>query len=114
MENSGQLVAARLVQLLLLACPALFFLVRALESGPRSRRLANLALFFGLSVFAMHERVFGLSPGSSPEVFLSSGVVRVLLGFAGIGLAVAALMNRRDGGVGLTRPIVAVGFSILH
>lgn len=113
MENSAELVG-RLVAVLLFACPAVYFLVRGLGSGPRSRCLANLALFCGLTTFVMPEIAIGLSPVDRSGLFLASGAVRVLLGFVGIVLAVAALLTRRDGGVGVIRPVLGAGFSLLH
>jgi hypothetical protein len=113
MDNSAEL-AGRLVAVLLFACPAVYFLARGLGGGPRSRRLANLALFCGLTAFVMPEMALGLSPANHSGVFLASGAVRVVLGFVGIVLAVVALVTRRDGGVGVARPITGAGFSLLH
>jgi hypothetical protein len=113
MENSAGLVG-RLVGALLFALPAVYFLVRGLLGGPRSRRFANLALFCGLTAFVMPEMALGLSPAEWPGLFLASGVVRVLAALAGLALAVAALVTRRDGGVGVARPLTGAGFSLLH
>jgi hypothetical protein len=113
MDNSAEQVG-RLVGVLLLACPALYFLVRGIRGSPRSRRLADLALFCGLLAFVMPETALGLSPANRYGVFLASGAVRVALGLVGIALAVASLFTRSDGGVGMARPMTGAGFSLLH
>jgi hypothetical protein len=113
MQNSPDPVG-RLVGVVLFACLAAYFLIRGLARGPRSLRLANLSLFCGLTAFVMPEIASGLSPSTRPGLFLASGAVRVLLGLAGIALAVAALVTRRDGGTGIVRPITGAGFSVLH
>jgi hypothetical protein len=113
MENPAELVG-RLSAVMLFACPAVYFLVRGLGSGPRSRRLANLALFCGLTAFVMPEVALGLSPTDRSGLFLVSGGVRVLLGLVGIALAVAALVARRNGDVGVARPVTGACFSLLH
>jgi hypothetical protein len=113
MEISAELLG-RLVAVLLFACPAFYFLIRGLGNGPRSRRLANLSLFCGLLAFVMPETALGLIPADSSGLFLASGAVRVLVGFVGIALAVAALVARSDGGVGVARPVTGAGFSLLH
>src|SRR5688572_4662379 len=99
-ERSG-----RLIPVLLLACVALYFLAQVLRAGPRARRLANLSLFCGLTALVVPEVVLGLSPVDWPRLFVGSGVVRVLLGLVGLGLAVAAFLSRRGDKVGAGRPI---------
>jgi hypothetical protein len=113
MESSAELLG-RLVAVLLVALPALYFLIRGLMPGPRSRRLANLALFCGLTAFVTPEITLGLSPAERPGMFLASGAARVLLALVGIVLGVAALVIRRHGEVGVARPVIGVGFSVLH
>jgi hypothetical protein len=113
MDNAAE-QAGRLVAVVLFACPAVYFLLRGLGSGPRSRRLANLALFCGLTAFVMPEVALGLSPADHSGLFLASGGVRVLLGLVGIALAVAALVTRRAGDVGVARPVTGVSFSLLY
>src|SRR4051794_18776542 len=103
MDNLAELVG-RLVAVVLFALPAVYFLVRGLVGGSRSRRWANLSLFCGLTAFVMPEIVLGLSPAERPGLFLASGVARVLLAAVGIALAVAAVVARR-GGVGVARPL---------
>src|SRR5262249_28277795 len=76
-------------------------------------RLANFALFCGLTAFVMPEMALGLSPAEWFGLFLASGAMRVLLALVGIALAVAALVTRRDG-AGVIRPLAGGGFSLLH
>jgi len=113
MDNQAVLLQ-RLVAVLLTALPATYFLIRGLQGGPRSRRMANLALFCGLTVFVTPETYFGLTPAERPGLFLSSGGLRVLLALAGIACAVAALVARRDGGIGVARPLTGVGFCLFQ
>jgi hypothetical protein len=113
LDNSAELVG-RVVGVLLLAYRAMYFLVRGLGGGPRSRRLANIALFCGLGAFVMPEAALSLSPTKWSGVFLASGAVHVALGFIGVALAVAALVTRHEGDVGVARPVMGAGFSLLH
>lgn len=113
MDHSARLVGGLLVSALL-ACPALYFLAKAFGAGPRSRRLANLALFCGLTTFVMPEVSLGWSPADWAGLFIGSGVVHLVLGLAGVTLALAALVARRDGGVGLARPLTGGAFCLLH
>jgi hypothetical protein len=113
MDNPAELLG-RLVATVLFACPACYFLVRGLMRAPRSRRLANLALFCGLTAWVVPEIVLAQATAGRSAVFLASGAVRVLLGLAGVTLAIAALGTRRDGGVGVVRPLMGAGFSLLH
>ena len=113
MEYLPELVG-RLIAVLLFALPAVYFLDRGLRDGPRSRRLANLALFCGLASFILPEIALGWSPANWPTFFFASACLRVLLGFAGVALAAAALVGRRNGTVGVARPILGAGFSLMH
>lgn len=97
MENSSEL-AGRLLFSGALVASALYFLVRASGAAPRSRRLANTALACGLGALAVPLHMSGLLP-----VILRAG-----LGVACLGLAVAALVARRDGGCGIIRPAIGV------
>lgn len=106
--------AGRLLPAVLFACLALYFLIRGATAGPGSRRLANLALFCGLTGLVLPEISLGLSPATNSALFLASGAIRIFLGVAGITLAAAALWTRGDGGVGIARPVTAAGFSFLH
>src|SRR4051812_42761717 len=94
----------RLGLLLLLTCLALTFLVKGVQARQRSLRFANLALFCGLAVFVMPEKAFSLSSTDHWTLFLIIGALRVLLGVVGIALAITAIVKRRDGGVGISRP----------
>lgn len=113
MENLPEL-AGRLFPVLLFACLALYFFVRGLERGPRSRRLANLALFCGLTAFVVPEIALRFSPAGNSGLFLASGVTRLVIGVIGIAIATVALWCRNDGGVSVVRPVVGGGFSLLH
>src|SRR5688500_13329083 len=106
--------SARLIPAVLLACVALYFLRGARRAGPRARRLANLSLFCGLTMLVLPEVMLGMSPVEWPRLFLGSGVVRMLLGLVGLGLAVAAFVSRRADKVGAGRPIAGAAFSLLH
>ncbi|MFM7077591.1 MAG: hypothetical protein ACKO3G_16225 [Planctomycetaceae bacterium] len=105
--------AGRLVPVLLIGWFAAYFFVRGLGHGPRSRRLANLSLFCGCAALVLPEVTLGLSPATRPGLFLASGAARMLVGMVGAVLAIAGFVSRRDGGVGLTRPVVAAGVSLL-
>jgi hypothetical protein len=113
MDNPGEWLGA-LIAVLLLSCPAVYFLVAAFYAGPRSRRLANLALCFGLTTFTLPEAVLRVSSAVRPNLFLASGVIRLSLGLFGLALAAVAFFKRRDGGTGVGRPIVGAGFCLLH
>jgi hypothetical protein len=113
MDNSPEHVG-RLVALVLGACLALYFLVRGLSPAPRSRRLANLALFCGLTTFVMPEVALGLLSPERPGLYFLSGTVRLLTGLTGVALAVAALASRRRDGTGAGRPLAGLAFSLLH
>jgi hypothetical protein len=108
-ELMGSLLAA-----LLLAMPAVYFLASAFRAAPRSRRLADLALFCGLAAFALPELALGWSPADQSGILLASGAIRIILGFIGVALAVGAFVLRHDAGVGVVRPLLAFGFSLLH
>jgi hypothetical protein len=111
--GDAQLIG-RLAAVVLFACLALYFLVRGLAPGPRSLRLANLALACGLTVFVLPEFALGLVPAEAPAVFLVSASVRVPVGIAGVVLAAKALGARGDGGAGAARPVAALALSVLH
>lgn len=96
------------------AIPPLIFLGRGLMVGPRSRRFANFALFFGLLTFVMPEITVGFGAEKRPTLFVISGVVRAAFGLIGLALAVTALLTRRDGGTGVARPLIGLGFNLLH
>ena len=113
MDNAPEFVG-RLVVLAILACPAVYFLDQALRVQPTSRRLANIALSCGLTVFVMPEILMGWSAASQPLVFLASAALRVLLGITGMGLGLISLFGPRDGGSGIMRPLFGVGVSLLH
>jgi hypothetical protein len=85
----------------MVAVLALYFLVRALGNVPRSRRYGNLALFCGLIAFPRP----WIAPYLPQRPML---VALVVLGAAGIGLAVLALLNRRDGGCGIIRAVLGI------
>jgi hypothetical protein len=114
MDKLPELVGPFLV-VLLFAYPSLYFFGRGLARGPRSRRLANLALFCGLAALIVPEYIVSLViTDHSARLFLYSGVARALIGLVGILLALGAIFTRRDGGVGLARPILGGAFSLLH
>lgn len=98
---------------ILLVLPALFFLVRASQAKLPSRRLANLALACGLSCLIVPERLLQLSEADYPRLFVSLGVVRLVVGLAGLVLAIAAYSRRSDGGVGSPRLLFATVLSLL-
>ena len=98
----------------LFACVALYFVARGLAIAPRSRQLANLALFCGLTLFFMPEFILGPTTADRSALLLASGVIRLLIGLIGLLLALMAFVNRRDGGVGLARPMIAAGVSLAH
>lgn len=99
---------------IVLAFPTLYFLVRALQGGLRSRRMANFGLACGLMALVMPETLFRLSPAEYPGAFIAIGVARVLLGVAGVLFAALAWSWRSDGGVGLPRLFAATALSLLH
>jgi hypothetical protein len=111
--NSPALIG-RLVAVVLFGCLAGYFLILGLKGGPRSRRLANFALFCGLTAFVMPEIVLTLMPDFRTRMLFWSGVTRIILGIAGLAFGVAALFVRRDKGVSIARPITGIGFSLLH
>ncbi len=113
MDGSPATVA-RLIVAGLFALLPVYFLVRALRSGPRSRRFANVALFCGLTAFVMPEITIGLGDGTRAATFVWSGGVRLVVGLIGLVLVVAALVARRDGGTGVVRPVIGLLFCLLH
>jgi hypothetical protein len=113
MENTPEHVG-RLVALVLFACLALYFLVRGLSPARRSRRLANLALFCGLSVFVMPEAAFGLLSPERPGAYFVSGALRLVLALIGVVLAVLALASRRRDATAAGRPVTALAFCFLQ
>ena len=98
----------------LLALPALYFLARALQGGPPSRRSANFALACGLAALIMPEKLLQWSPAEYPALFIALGIGRVVLGVAGLVLAALAMSQRGDGGVGSPRLLAATVMSLLH
>jgi len=113
MDNLSEQIG-RFLGLLLFAIPALFFLRKAFQPAPVSRRLADIALFCGLSALVLPELVLNLSASSQSTLLLASGIARLILALLGIVLAGVAFARRRDGGVGVGRPVVAAGFCLLH
>lgn len=113
MDSSPEFVG-RLIAALIFASPAIYFLDRGLRAGARSRRLADLALFCGLAAFVLPEIALGWSPAERSGIFLASGAARIVIGIAGITLAITALLLRQDGGVGVVRPMLGTGFSLFH
>src|SRR6516225_9322383 len=111
--NSAEMVGG-LFGVFMLGCPAFYFLIRGRAAGPRSRRLANLALFCGLSFLFMPEFILGPRAADRSALFLASGLIRVAFGLVGLLLTFTAFRARRDGGVDLARPIIAAGFSLWH
>jgi hypothetical protein len=103
-----------MIAILLLAGPPIFFLVQAFRTGPRSRRLANLALFCGLTTFLMPEAVLEWSPAERSRLFPMSATLRLLLGVVGLAFSLAALLLRRDGGTGIARPVIGAAFNLLQ
>src|SRR5436190_22659918 len=100
--------------LVFLGLPALYFLVRALQGGLASRRLANFALACGLAALIAPETLFHLSPADYPTLFIAIGITRVVLGITGLILAGLAMSRRSDGGVGSFRLLAAFLLSVLH
>jgi hypothetical protein len=100
--------------LIVLALPALYFIVRALQGGLPSRRLANFGLACGLGAFIMPETLFRLSPADYPLLFVAIGITRVALGLAGLVLVGLAMSRRSDGGVGSFRLLAGSLLSVLH
>jgi hypothetical protein len=99
----------------LLACPAVFFLLRAVGASPLSRRLANAALFCGLAAFCLPELTLGLTPVAEPTLFRAVAVARLGLALAGVSFGTAAfVVRRRDHGTRLARPLFGVLFSLWH
>jgi hypothetical protein len=114
MDNSAKL-ASDLVVRLILALPAIYFLIRGFTPGPRSRRLANLSLFCGLMVFVTPENlVSNLWPVNRSFLLFVSGCLRILFGSSGLGLAATAFFARHDGGVTWAQPIAGGGVSLLQ
>jgi hypothetical protein len=112
MEDPAYL-AGKLTGFGLLAIPALFFLDRSFRANHRSLRLTNLALFLGLLIFVLPELAFGWTKEGRPGPLLVSGIIRIALALTGMGLAIAGLAIKADGGVGYVRPFIAGGCCFL-
>jgi hypothetical protein len=109
-----QIDPPKLIACFLLAGPALYALYLAFGDMPRSRRLANLSLACGLAILVVPEKALGLSPVEWPGVYRGVGVAHMALGLTGVALAIAAFLMRKDGGVGVARPLLGGLISIVH
>lgn len=88
------------------------FLRDAIRAATTSLRLANLALFCGLAFFIFPEVLIGRQE-RGPALAIAG--VRILLGMAGLVLAIFALVVRgRDHGTGVARPIVGLVLAGMH
>jgi hypothetical protein len=113
MDNLPHLVGS-LLPILIFGCLPAYFLDRAFRSGTRSELLANLALACGLSVVVIGELAFSAGESNWSLRMRIGGVIRASLALTGLALAIAAFFARKDGGVGVTRPILGGLFSTLH
>jgi len=98
---------------LLFAALAGYFLVKGLKERSRSRRFANLALFFGLTVLVQPELALGLPFANRTMVHLASGGLRVILGLVAITLAIAAYRTRQESEVGKKRIVFGAIIGLL-
>ena len=99
---------------ILLALPAIFFLIRGLPQRKPSRRMANFALACGLAALVMPERLFHWSPLDYPAPCIAIGIARVAFGAGGLVLAGMAVSQRGDGGAGPFRLLAAIVLSGMH
>lgn len=110
MPELGQRLGVQIV----LALPALFFLLRGWQAKLPSRRWANFALACGLAALVMPERLFGWSVVDYPVLCIGIGLARVALGIAGLVLAGIAFSRRADDATGPFRLLIAAVLGVVH
>jgi len=103
-----------LLGFIFLSIPALASLASAVKAKKRSQRLADFALVCGFSALVLPELLILKTTDYSPTLLLGSALVRALIAAAGIIFAVLAFVFRKDGGVGVGRPLAGGLICLVH
>ena len=99
-------IVGSLLPLVIFGCLPAYFLDRSFRVPTRSAFLANLSLGCGLAMVIFGEILFSSLETNWSRRLLIAGFIHGPLAQIGIGLAITAFLNRRDGGVTAVRPLL--------